>query len=313
MIEWAGLVATAILRHLPSDPHLRLLVLLGLALICLYAPLAIIHHRQSRLTARRAPLPSPEPGELPAPKPANRPVDPEPERPVATPARTPVPNRQHVTPQRLIVFIHGLLGSGETTWGQFPALLRAHPELVADYDVMTFGYRSGILELQQVPTLEQVAQFLDLEVETKLRNYSEIVLVAHSMGGLVARRYLANALERASRPGGAPCRVSRVLYFATPHRGSVLPTIADLSVRLVGQLASYFGSALGSVAASVAAGGVSSQLRALAGSSDFLFNLERDEERLGARDRLCMWYVIAESDLAVDRNSGVGSSNFLVA
>jgi pimeloyl-ACP methyl ester carboxylesterase len=49
--------------------------------------------------------------------------------------------------------------------------------------------------------------------------YSDIALIAHSQGGLVARQYIAERLN-----SGQPLRVSRLLTFGTPHQGSGLAT-----------------------------------------------------------------------------------------
>lgn len=212
----------------------------------------------------------------------------------------------------LIVFVHGLLGSEESTWGNFPKLVIENPETAKKYDVATFGYPTGLFHIQKVPSLDELAGFLDTELETKCRSYGEIVLVAHSMGGLLARKFVANSLERETQPDGKPCRVSRMLFFATPHRGSMVATTAKFGFTVMRQISSIFGSLAEFAVQTATDGGASEQLKSLATGSDFIFDLERQEERVQARDRTYVKYVIAESDLAVDRNSGVGSLDFHV-
>lgn len=55
---------------------------------------------------------------------------------------------------------------------------------------------------------------------------ADVDLLAHSMGGLVARRFLSDLAERA--PGHLP-RVEHLITFSTPHEGAVL---AELPERL---------------------------------------------------------------------------------
>jgi len=61
------------------------------------------------------------------------------------------------------------------------------------------------------------AKALDVLVEKVLENRSEkkVVLIAHSMGGIVARAYMALARER-----GLPNRVDTFITMGTPHLGS---------------------------------------------------------------------------------------------
>jgi pimeloyl-ACP methyl ester carboxylesterase len=111
-------------------------------------------------------------------------------RPATTPRRR---------EQRTVVFLHGLAASGG---GLRP--LRGWLALHGHRQQLAFDYRSR-------GSLESIALRLRRELEAHVRG-GRIDLVAHSMGGLVARFYLQEL-------GGAR-RVDRLITLATPHRGT---------------------------------------------------------------------------------------------
>jgi triacylglycerol esterase/lipase EstA (alpha/beta hydrolase family) len=101
--------------------------------------------------------------------------------------------------QRTVVFVHGL---GANAGGLLP--LRAWLRLHGHRQQYVFGYRSR-------GSLEALALRLKHELDDHVRG-GRIDVVAHSMGGLVARVFV-QAL------GGAR-RVDRLITLGTPHRGS---------------------------------------------------------------------------------------------
>jgi triacylglycerol esterase/lipase EstA (alpha/beta hydrolase family) len=107
--------------------------------------------------------------------------------------------------KKLVLFIHGLGGDADSTWKQFPELLKSDAELAKLYDVESVGYDTGLFGSQ--PSLGVCASILKTEID--------IALIAHSQGGLIARSYFAERLN-----SGQKLRVSRLLTFATPHHGS---------------------------------------------------------------------------------------------
>jgi pimeloyl-ACP methyl ester carboxylesterase len=111
-------------------------------------------------------------------------------RPATTPRRR---------EQRTVVFLHGLAASGG---GLRP--LRGWLALHGHRQQLAFDYRSR-------GSLESIALRLRHELEAHVRG-GRIDLVAHSMGGLVARFYLQEL-------GGAR-RADRLITLATPHRGT---------------------------------------------------------------------------------------------
>ena len=120
--------------------------------------------------------------------------------------------------KKLILFIHGLGGSAEGTWKQFPKLLRDDADLVSQYEVKTFEYPTAIVGSK--PSLATCATILKTEIENRHGSYSDIALIAHSQGGLLARYYIAERINSKQ-----PLPVKRLLTFATPHQGSGLATL----------------------------------------------------------------------------------------
>ena len=115
--------------------------------------------------------------------------------------------------KKLVLFIHGLGGSAKGTWKNFPVLIGNDRDLADQYDVAAFEYGTG--SFGSKPSLAKIAAILKTELENRYLAYSDIALIAHSQGGLVARYYIAERLN-----SGQPLRVSRLLTFATPHQGS---------------------------------------------------------------------------------------------
>jgi pimeloyl-ACP methyl ester carboxylesterase len=119
------------------------------------------------------------------------------------------------TNSRAVVFVHGFTGDSEQTW-KHPETLASFPELVfsdsqlADYDVFTFGYKSGFW---RPPAIDNIAKQFEAVVTQHLENY-QLTLLAHSMGGIVCMRYI---LDRLSLGYSLP--VTGLVLFGTPMSG----------------------------------------------------------------------------------------------
>jgi triacylglycerol esterase/lipase EstA (alpha/beta hydrolase family) len=106
--------------------------------------------------------------------------------------------------KRPILLIHGVLVN-DGVWVAFRRYLRRRG--IAPIYTINYGPPLADIEL--------FAEQLDRRIEAirKATGAERLVLVSHSMGGLVARAYLR-------RFGGA--RVARLITLGTPHHGSVL-------------------------------------------------------------------------------------------
>ncbi len=134
---------------------------------------------------------------------------------------------------RLIVFVHGFGGKPDTTWPDFPTLLRqkAGPP---PFDYVFFGYDG--LRKQATNSGKQFLGFLDhflgdpaalvnatipsLE-KRKSFTYDRVVIAAHSLGAVVTRRALldAHALHAAGKLMPWLPTV-RLVFFAPAHTGA---------------------------------------------------------------------------------------------
>ena len=117
-----------------------------------------------------------------------------------------------------VVYVHGLF-SDSAAWDQMDRLVESDSKLsaVARY---RFKYDSSMKSrgvMRETPTLDSVSDSL----HTFLRHAvveSEVVLVCHSQGGLVALRFLARRLQDAVTWDGPEIRL--VLLYACPQQGS---------------------------------------------------------------------------------------------
>lgn len=122
---------------------------------------------------------------------------------------------------RLVLFVHGLGGSRygrKSTWGRFPAFVF---EDMPSADVGLYEYRTlfGRLRFWKSIALRQEAEiFADL-IRDELRGYASIVLVGHSMGGLLCKAAIARLHDNNERE--ALSRVGGLMLMATPQLGSI--------------------------------------------------------------------------------------------
>lgn len=154
-----------------------------------------------------------------------------------------------------VLFVHGLL-SDPFTWAEAVNELRARPGFVDRYQLWVFEYPTGDAFLRSAAALRAQMQQARATFDPNQsdRQLCNAVIVGHSMGGLVAKLQITSSGDRlwnsiANRPvdqvrmpsrirkdvlhafyfKASPC-VSRVVFMATPHRGS------NFSNLLVGKL-----------------------------------------------------------------------------
>ncbi|WP_405705880.1 alpha/beta fold hydrolase [Streptomyces xanthophaeus] len=119
-----------------------------------------------------------------------------------------------------VVFVHGF-NSGPKVWDRFLSLIEEDADL--DFvDTRTLRYATGFTRLRPdraLPSLSTVADHLKTLLETE-RAPRPLVLVGHSMGGLVIQRWLVRML--AEGRGRELARIRRVVLLACPNAGSDL-------------------------------------------------------------------------------------------
>lgn len=136
----------------------------------------------------------------------------------------------HHNNTRCIIFVHGVTGDIVQTWRKkeaevgFVELVATDDEL-QDYDVYAFGYYT---KYYRGPPIDHAAIDLDTIVSSHMpKHYDSIVLVAHSMGGLVCMKYIVDKLQ-GLRERDSPPPISGLLLYGTPNTGSDLLKVARL-------------------------------------------------------------------------------------
>lgn len=130
-------------------------------------------------------------------------------------------------PQRhldTIVFVHGILGHYVRTWGQFPKLLSEDEEL-PEFDILLWGYRTGWFSRHY--ELQTEAAHLATSLQALVRPGSDIVLVGHSMGGLVILKALVDRMELGEAQLHPCASITWISLFASPLNGVWLAGIAQ--------------------------------------------------------------------------------------
>jgi len=116
-----------------------------------------------------------------------------------------------------IIFIHGFMGDPKVTWGEFPSFIQKD-FLLENWDLYTFGYSTSFLpDIRGIwsadAALNELALLLKTELETSpLKKYEDIVLIAHSMGGLITQRAIIDAKSLKDR-------LKCLVMFGTPSGG----------------------------------------------------------------------------------------------
>ncbi|MFY1930768.1 ABC-three component system protein [Achromobacter xylosoxidans] len=140
----------------------------------------------------------------------------------------------------LILFIHGFTG-GKTTWrhprdGYFYEQLLEYSSIIDNYDIAVFEYYSRLLNLLPAAnsirqkftslfksiqpkskkniSIEEISNLLSTCIRFDLDQYKNIIVIAHSMGGLVVKSYVLGELLR-----GRSCKIKMILSLAVPHLG----------------------------------------------------------------------------------------------
>ena len=183
-----------------------------------------------------------------------------------------------------MLFIHGLGGGSSKTWGAFPELIAKDTQL-AGFDVAFFDYPASLFSgrfRKTAPKAQRLARALHTEITNKYRGYAAIVLVAHSLGGLVARRYLADRVMATVNTPDAATPVTKLLLYAVPNDGAGLAAVGrHLSRR-------------------------QRQIKQLCRDSEFIDDLNTTWETLHVGDRIDLRYVVAAQDAVVSEKSASG-------
>lgn len=151
-----------------------------------------------------------------------------------------------------VVFVHGFIGSDDTwtspSGTSFLSLLDEDPQISAHCDLFSFDYYTKITEafdgviarevsnwlsrtpligrvskllinkkkVQRNQPVEMLARGLSSYLRTKTRDYKYVILVGHSMGGLIAKDLICQDLD-----GEKLHNILGFVSIAVPHKGSL--------------------------------------------------------------------------------------------
>lgn len=135
---------------------------------------------------------------------------------------------------QLLIFIHGWNGDPNNTWKKFPELACADPTL-SGIDVVAVNYPT--FAKRRNLNIVGLAKWVNDEINKLDRNqqYKVIVVVAHSMGGLIGREITIN------RKLSDQQSIGLLVEIATPHAGAniagmskALGISSDLAEEMIG-------------------------------------------------------------------------------
>lgn len=140
--------------------------------------------------------------------------------------------------RKAILFIHGFSGDAIRTWSQFDVLLPGRP-VCTSHDVLFYGYdglradmhaSASIFRFFLCRFLEGTPTFLMNNLPPSAQRpddfgYDELVIVAHSLGAVIARR----ALLDATRSKADWVKRTRLILYAPAHKGA---RVMDLAVEV---------------------------------------------------------------------------------
>src|SRR5262245_17232958 len=122
---------------------------------------------------------------------------------------------------RILIFVHGLGGSrygAKSTWGAFPKFIF---EDVSDLDVGLYQYETLWRRLKfgaQVP-LDREAEIFAGILRDELASYRDIILVGHSMGGLLCKALIVRLIH--DKRVDLLDRIEGLFLLASPQLGSL--------------------------------------------------------------------------------------------
>jgi hypothetical protein len=147
----------------------------------------------------------------------------------------------------LVIFVHGFNGKATGTWDEFPELIRTNNDF-ANSDVIFYGYDS--LKGQANNNAIRFYRMLTSVCENSPNNlgykrdsiaddftYQRILIVAHSLGAIIVRRALLNAMNE-NKPWLPNCRM---VLFAPAHRGARIQNLVAESLPTVGRILAGLG------------------------------------------------------------------------
>ena len=142
--------------------------------------------------------------------------------------------------QNLIVFAHGYTGHPDDTWRRFPSLLLEEDlGFTETYELASFGYETG--RFTNETDLEGLTDGFRSFLKAYADSADRIILITHSLGGLLARRLLVALHDSAfSEERDLFGRIQQVHFLGVPHHGAVPTKVGGAVVAKAATLAKSF-------------------------------------------------------------------------
>jgi len=199
-------------------------------------------------------------------------------------AKSIIPIKRTSDKDQLVLFIHGLSGSSGTWDTMLQVLVQCRELDHLAYDCYT--YPTSLLRMpfgKKMPSIQEIASGLKAFIEGHYASKKKIIIVAHSLGGLVARHYILESIK-----AGGNHKVEGVILYASPLSGSGWSFASKLSWR-------------------------HAHLQQLSVKTDFLNGMNKDWITLKAESKIKVFNVIAGIDAIVSLESTlpyIGADNF---
>jgi pimeloyl-ACP methyl ester carboxylesterase len=129
------------------------------------------------------------------------------------------------SPDRVIVFVHGIFGSSTATWTcsrdvSWPKLFK-DDDAFKGSDIYVAGYDTPYLG--NTMTIDEVVANLKnrLDNDEVFTTHREVVFVAHSLGGLIVQRLLLTYRKSAEK-------VPFIYFYSTPQTGAQIASLGKI-------------------------------------------------------------------------------------
>lgn len=151
--------------------------------------------------------------------------------------------------KNLIIFIHGFIGS-EETWKKNDGSMSLIDYLIKDteifnnFNIALFEYHTELLNIfpkskalfnflskNKNPInlpINELSKLLESRIQYTCADYKNIILIGHSMGGLVAKRFILDNLRK-----NTDSKVKLYVSLATPHSGSIIANFGKFLINNV--------------------------------------------------------------------------------
>lgn len=133
-------------------------------------------------------------------------------------------NQNSTKKEAAVIFAHGFTGGAVGTWDGFEALLKNDRELDG-HDYFFWAYPSQLKLRYAVtkyfweddPNIDTIGRGLRTLLNTYVGEYKKIILVGHSMGGLVIQAFILEEIAGGKR--NHLDRITEVVLYGTPSGG----------------------------------------------------------------------------------------------